>query len=74
MYTFKTLLTMPKIVGTLYLSPLLFSPLSDDVVQVLGKLENSTDIDGSCRLAHQLQDILEAADYRTTQVDNKLTR
>ena len=61
---------MPKIVGTLYLSlSLLPPPLSDDVVQVLGKLETSTDIDGSCRLAHQLQDILEAAEYRTTQVN-----
>lgn len=44
------------------------SPVIDDLIHVLGKLENSSDIDGSCRLAGHLLDILEAADYRTTQV------
>ena len=44
------------------------SPPSDDLMQMLGRLENSTDVDGSCRLARLLLDILEVADYKTMQV------
>lgn len=52
----------------LCLSPSLPLSPADDLMQVLGRLENSTDVDGSCRLARHLLDILEAADYRTMQV------
>ena len=61
------ILTMYMYMYILYVF-LFFLCALDDLLQVLGKLENSTDVDGSCRLAQHLLDILEAADYRTVQV------
>ncbi len=43
---------------------------SDDLTQLLLKLDQSGDVDGSCRIAKQILDQFEAADYRASQVSN----
>ena len=42
---------------------------------MVSKLEQSTDVDGSCHLSRQILDFLElhATDYRTNQVGSQLT-
>ena len=35
---------------------------------MLGKLQHSTDVDSNCRLTRQILDVLDSADYRTSQV------
>lgn len=43
---------------------------AEELIQLVSKLEHSTDVDASCRLSRQILDFLElhVTDYRTNQV------
>ena len=43
---------------------------AEELIQLVSKLEQSTDVDASCRLSRQILDFLElhVTDYRTNQV------
>ena len=44
--------------------------ISDDLIQIVSRLDQSRDIDGSCRITKQILDFLElhTGDYRLNQV------
>ncbi len=51
------------------LSLIIFDPI-DELMQLLSRLESSSDYDGSCRLAQQIVEFFElhSGDYRLSQL------
>ena len=47
---------------------------AEELIQLVSKLEQSTDVDASCRLSRQILDFLElhVTDYRTNQVGGSM--